>query len=170
MNEIGERVILNEHGVPFPTAEQAVDYQKKQGIEDTTRLKKYQGGWALVKPEIKTGSVTRPRRAKAVVAEAEPPAKEEEFLWVTFMPSSSPNDPKDVELAVNGDPLVCQRGIRVVLPARYLEVADHAVHEVYDTLAGHDRKVPRRIQSFPYQVHGPAKRSDFEAMLKQGKK
>ena len=82
----------------------------------------------------------------------EPKVPSETYKEVVFSPKSDPNDINNVELIVQGDPLVCQRGVKVIVPQRYLECADHGTRAVYEQLPDKPRKIVGAVQTYPYTV------------------
>jgi hypothetical protein len=169
---ISRRIQLSDKGTPFQSEDAARKYLIRQGMNpDGYTVEKYQGGWAIMgvvgagapdEPPVSRGPYEEKMAGLTPVGLRTLPDQPvtvavddgESYHWVRFMLAASDNDPKDVELTVNGDPLIIQRGVEVPLPRRYLEAADHATHETIvhgevGTLT--NRSKPRRVQLFPYE-------------------
>lgn len=95
---------------------------------------------------------------------------ESDYYRVRFTEKSNPADDDDVTLAVNGETLILQRGVEVIIPARYKECADHGTYPVFKQLPNKPRKIVAKLQYFPYQYLGPATEEDYLRMKRQGTK
>ncbi len=87
--------------------------------------------------------------------------KVERYFRVIFHAKSSPNDPEDVQLSVNGDTLIIAREKEVVIPERFKECADHATYPQFRQLPGEPRKIVGKIRVFPYDLLGPATEAEY---------
>lgn len=113
------------------------------------------------KPE--TEPPDAPPAAKAV----KQPNKEKFFL-VKFHDRSDPQQQLNVELIVNGDTLVIQRGVEVPIPGRFRECADHATYPVYKQEPGQMRKVTGYIRVFPYDFIRECTEQEYLDARKKG--
>tara|TARA_R100000655_G_scaffold109485_1_gene164123 strand:- start:33 stop:554 length:522 start_codon:yes stop_codon:yes gene_type:complete len=89
------------------------------------------------------------------------------FWWVKFAPKSNPNQENQVTLGVNGEMLVMQRNVEVIIPSSYLEVCDHAVVAQYRQMPGEPRRKIGEVKTFPYQLLRPGTQKEFRAKLKE---
>ena len=114
---------------------------------------------------------TRGRRGvKQVTEEVSEKKPKEKFYRVRFAAKSHPNDEDVVTLGVNGEMLVIQREQDVVIPERFLEVANHAIVPQYRQLPGLARKVVGKVQTYPYANLGEATESEFIRLRNEGNK
>jgi hypothetical protein len=105
---------------------------------------------------------------ESVGGEPEQPEYIETYHWVKFHQRSSPNDEVRVKLTVNGECLLIQRGIKVPLPRRFMEAADHTTHEEYSQEPGEQRKIVTEVTTFPYELIGDTTREEFERFKREG--
>ena len=115
--------------------------------------------------------------AKQEVAEAEkakanavPDTPKAKFFRVRFHAKSNPNATDQVTLGCNGEIMVIQRETEVVLPERFLEVADNAISDHFRQLPGKSRKVIAKVQTFPYTRLGEATEAEYNTMRRAGDK
>lgn len=94
----------------------------------------------------------------------------EKYFKVIFNAKTAENDPEDVMLGVNGELLNIKRETEVVLPQRFLEVADHASETKWKQLPGQPRKKVGVVKRYPYTVLGPAKKEDYLKAKAEGTK
>ena len=94
--------------------------------------------------------------------------KAEEYLKVVFNAKASPNDPEDVMLGCNGELLNIKREEPVVLPRRFLEIADHASETKWRQEPGKPRKRVGVVKRYPYSVIGPATKQEYEKAKREG--
>lgn len=94
----------------------------------------------------------------------------EKYFEVIFNAKAAENDPEDVMLGVNGELLNIKRETKVVLPKRFLEVADHASETKWKQLPGQPRKKVGIVKRYPYTVLGPAKEEDYRKAKAEGTK
>jgi len=92
----------------------------------------------------------------------------EKYFEVVFHARSSPNDTESVQLAVNGETLIMQREMPVIVPQRFLECADHAVRPVFRQLPNKPRKVTGSVKTYPYEKKRPATREEYENQKREG--
>lgn len=92
----------------------------------------------------------------------------EKFYRVMFLDKSSPNDTDDVELSVNAETLVIQRGVEVIIPERFKVCADNATYQHFKQVPGKPRKLRGTIRVYPYQLLGLATNQEFMAMKRAG--
>lgn len=94
----------------------------------------------------------------------------EKYFKVIFSEKTSTNDTDDVELSVNGETLVIQRGVEVIIPGRFKICADNATYQQFTQIPGKPRKLRGTIKVYPYQLLGEANEKDFFNMKRQGDK
>ncbi len=94
--------------------------------------------------------------------------KAEEFWKVRFNAKSSANDEDQVTLGCNGVLLKIEREKDVILPQRFLEVADHTVSIQYVQKPGEKRKIAGKVQTFPYTRIEKSTRAKYLEMKKKG--
>jgi hypothetical protein len=125
------------------------------------------------------GNTTAKKKAKKAPAKKAAPKKndsaktqkpKEKYYRVMFLDKSSPNDPDDVELSVNAETLVIQRGVVVVIPERFKVCADNAKFQHFKQVPGKPRKLRGTIKIFPFQLLGEATEAEFLAMKSKGNK
>lgn len=92
----------------------------------------------------------------------------EKYFKVLFSEKTSTNDTDDVELSVNGETLVIQRGIDVIIPGRFKICADNATYQQFTQVPGKPRKLCGTIKRYPYQLLGEASKKDFLDMKQTG--
>ena len=92
----------------------------------------------------------------------------EKFWRVMLSDKTSPNDTDDVELSVNGETLMIQRGIEVIIPDRFKVCADNSTYQQFTQIPGKPRKLRGIIKVYPYQLMGEAKQEDFIKMKRKG--
>ena len=91
------------------------------------------------------------------------------YKRVKFHNKSTPNQPNDVILSVNGDTLQLQRNVEVVLPQYFLEAADHATYPQFQTGSG-SRKQVAEVRLYPYDYIGEGTEEEYKKMLGDGTK
>lgn len=93
-----------------------------------------------------------------------------EGYWeVEFAPTQNDQDKKNVELTWEGQCLVMQRQIPVVLPGFYIEVADNSIRETFtQTDKSGGRKKVGVIQAYPYTVRREATREEYLTQKRSG--
>ena len=112
-----------------------------------------------------------PKKAPGAKKVTEDPQRfEEKYYRVLFLDKSSPNDTDDVELSVNAETLVIQRGVEVIIPERFKVCADNATYQQFKQIPGKPRKLRGTIKVYPYQLIGPATKDEFFAMKRKGDK
>jgi hypothetical protein len=113
--------------------------------------------------------------AEAALVEAkdeaeEMPHNDSKFWWVTFAAKDNPSATDQVILGVNGEMLVIKRNVKVIVPSRYLKVADNAVAKQYRQLPGEERVVVGEVKTYPYTKLKPATEEEYQAMKAEGTK
>ena len=76
----------------------------------------------------------------------------ERFHKVMFVERMSENETRDVQLMVNGEVLLIERGKEVVVPERFLECAQHTKQPRYKQMPNEPRKVIGYIQTYAYHI------------------
>lgn len=94
----------------------------------------------------------------------------EKYYRVMFSHKQNPHDERDVTLTVNGETLVIQRGVEVIIPSRFKECADHATYAQFTQKPNEPRKVVGTIMVFPYSLVGEATESEYRSQLADGNK
>ena len=115
--------------------------------------------------------INQPQQPDVKQGRTDPRSKKYKGFWeVIFSPKSSPNDPEDVTLSLNGNCLQIKRDVPVVLPGPFLEVADHGVYPTFVQLPNQPRKVTGYVKFFPYTVLREASKEEFLRMKREGDK
>ena len=91
-----------------------------------------------------------------------------EFARVRFHEKSDPQQPQDVFLGCNGEPLTIMRGMEVVIPRRFREVADNAVERKFTQKPGETRKLVAYVKKWPYDYLGEATEAEFLKHKREG--
>jgi len=71
----------------------------------------------------------------------------------------------DVILGHNTEVMQCQRGQEVVIPNRYLRVADDGVFKKFKIIPGQDRQVSHTIQHYPYTRIREASKEEYDEFV-----
>jgi hypothetical protein len=163
---------LAPDGKPFTSEKDAAAYIKKKELDvELNQAFKHQGGWCIFDLSVLPNGMKQVLEAQSN-AEAEPAKKsgtpKMKYFKVTFQAKTNPNDENDVPLSLNGTTILSKRDVEVILPASYLEVADHTVRSQYEQKPGHDRKIVSVIKKFVYHKGKEVTKEDFEAFKKSG--
>ena len=143
--------IFSSQGVPFKNEQVARSAITRKGLNpDNYKVQSYEEGYIIV---------PRPKSDGA-----------EKYYRVVFNHKSNPNDEHDVTLIVNGAPLVLQRGVKVIIPERYKECADHATYPYFTQKPNEARKQVGTVMVFPYSLIGEATEKEYRTLLKEGNK
>jgi len=143
--------IFSSQGIPFKSEQRARSAIEQKGLSlDDYMVQSYEDGYIIV---------PRPKKDKV-----------EKYYRVIFNHKSNPNDEDDVTLIVNGETLVCQRGVEVIIPGRYKECADHATYPVFKQRPNEARKQVGTVMVFPYSLVGEATEQEYLKMLTEGNK
>ena len=105
---------------------------------------------------------------EGVPDENEVAPSEEQFFRIKFSAKTSKNDTEDVILACQGEVLTIQREEEVTLPARFVEVAEHARTVTFSQRPGELRKRLGEIVTYPYTVLGPGRKEDYLTLKQEG--
>lgn len=152
--EVVLQTIYMKPGVPFLTAKDAQGFITRNRINiGTNRIIGCEGGFAIYGDGQKA-----------------PVPPKEKYWWVTFNERSNETDPEDVQLSVNGETLIIQRGKKVIIPDRYKECAEHALIQKFVQLPDKPRKHLSPIMKFPFTTHGEATEAEFRKMKTEGTK
>jgi len=81
--------------------------------------------------------------------------KGERFYRVVFGPQQSMYDTEDVVISLNGNTLIIERNVKVIIPSAYKEIADHCVT--------HDNS-----KFYSYTLLGEATKKEYLAQLSAG--
>ncbi len=149
-NDVRE-LILTAGGKPYTEQASAKSAATQKGFE-RYEIIEIEGGFAIkLPPGTKPGN-----------------ALKERFYNVRFQEKGNPNDPDDVMLSVNGETLIIQRGIKVIIPERYKICADNATYPVFRQLPGKTRKQMGRVKVFPYDLLGESSRNEYLVFKQAG--
>ena len=126
-------------------------------------------GELQLKPGSKSAEQAEPIVSKKAKPEQAPVAVDrEEYRRVRFHEKRHDYEEDRVKLSCNGEQVVVARGVEIVLPMRYLEIARHACYPKFTQVPGQDRKISTPIAVFPFDDLGPAESKDFYRMKKEG--
>lgn len=147
-------IILQKNGDYFRSKNVAFNTMDSKGLDPTQWEVKEtdKGGWYI----------------QRINSDAAPPSDIDVVWWVIFSEKSATHQTRDVELGVNGEMLVIQRGKRVPVPEKFLEVADHAKYPIWKQEPGEVRKVAGYVLTYPYQKLDRATLKDFTDFKKDG--
>lgn len=98
----------------------------------------------------------------------QPVAHEEGYFRVKFHSKSSPNDPEDVVVAVNGEVLVAQRQKECTIPERFVEALKNARQPVFRQMPGESRKIVGEVMTFPFDILGEGTREEYLGQRQTG--
>jgi len=104
----------------------------------------------------------------AIVLKPEVP--KEKYYLVQFNEKATPWDTDDVILAVNGEILQIQRGVKVIIPERFKVCADHATYPHFTQMPNEPRKEVGTIKTYPYSEYGEVTEMEYKKMLAEGNK
>ncbi len=88
----------------------------------------------------------------------------EKYFWVRFDPKSHANDQERVMLGVNGEILTIDREVNVILPGRFIEVAEHSVVQKFKQEPGKERKTLGETRTWPFRITGTATEEEYLRM------
>jgi len=158
-------ITLSATGAPFATEDEARAMMKKRGMD----AKKFVIiPYPLGKETFAIGNVEILVAPREESAPAEPANGRRRYWKLQFHEKTDPNATDKVELTHNGDTLIWERGIPVIVPETHRHVADCAVHNIYKQVPGEDRKVESVVRTYPYQLFGEATEAEYLALLKTG--
>jgi len=164
-------VIVGPKGDPFPTPKSAKLSMAQRDMDfNEYEIVPYEDGFAIAKRDpsqirevpVESKKHIDPKTVTGTVGEPE------KYFRVRFDPKSSPNDPEKVTLGVNGDLLSISREVEVILPARFVECAEHAVRQTFKQLPGQERKVGGKVRTFPFRILGESSKEEYHAMKAVG--
>jgi hypothetical protein len=81
-----------------------------------------------------------------------PRVPKEKYMLVIFAEKTDKNDIDNVEITVNGNKMVCERGVEVIIQQRYLWAIDNTSQPVYRQVKGSGLKRVGSIQKYSYSV------------------
>lgn len=140
--------IFSNQGIPFKSEARARNAIGQRGLDPTAhKVESFEDGYVIV-----------PR----------PPREPEKYYRVVFSHKQNPNDQDDVTLTVNGETLVMQRGVEVIIPGRFKECADHATYPQFTQKPNEARKMVGTVMVFPYSLLGEATKSEYFKQLSEG--
>lgn len=148
-----ENLILSARGNPFKTEALARNAIEKRGLDPAKWTPKDLGnneGYGIV------------RKADVKV--------KEKYWKAVFNQRVGPGEEKDVELTVNGEPLIIQRGVETIIPDRYRECADHTTYEIFTQKPNQPRKSVGTAQLYPYALMGEATEEEYLKLKAEGNK
>jgi len=156
-------VLLNSAGLPFDSVKAAQHSMRlKELSPEVYEVAAYESGFGIYPKGL------APKEPVAEVAKPKIKPNVEKFWKLQFAPKGSPNDTEDVVLSVNGDVLVMQREVEVVLPDRYRVCADNARVVQYQQRPGEQRKIVGSVRTYPYMVSGEASEEEYVLFKNKG--
>ena len=159
-------VVNPKNGQPWASEDEVVAAIKSGEYGDPKFLKAANaqgGGWCIVKLKTVIENATGKTGPVAPVQR-----KQQKYFEVEFFPPSSPEEPQQLSLGVDGWVIVVTRGQRVMLPENHLRVADSAKHKVFKIQPGADRQVVGEVHRAMHRVLREVPRDEFMAALKAG--
>jgi hypothetical protein len=172
-NAMSEKsVILADGDVPFKTEAAVKISMGKKGFDrgDYEILTHVDGGFAA---ELKDGVSVNKATAKKELDEEAPPAPKADsgsYRRVRFHSKSSENQQDSVELSVNGEVLVAERGVEVVIPQRFVDCARHATYPLFKQLPNQPRKIVGAMMLFPFDDLGEGTEDEYRKQRAAGTK
>jgi len=177
-------IILSNSGQPFKTEGAAKSARATKGLAITdwdVQPHEQEGGgvgFAIIRKNFGMSDTEEDvhrtpaeKEAAAIKAKLDSTSETEKFYWVRFHDKTNQQDPDHVELGVNGEVLKIQRNKWVILPARFLECARHAVHPHFQQVPGQPRKQVGTLVTWPHDVRQEhATRGQYAEMLAEGTK
>lgn len=164
---------LADNGLPFQSDKDALEFARANNLRNLQPYA-YRGGWALGEPGIKAEDLDpaadeRDEDGKASAKSAAKAKDEETFFTVTVHGTDAQGEQQQVLLANGQYYLQVNRGVKVILPGGLIEVLENACYDKHQQIPGYGRKVTvPNVPRFPYTVHGPSTRKDFDAFLRAG--
>jgi len=149
-----QTMILSTAGTPFSSEATARSSMAQRGLsQDLYRIISHKegnvDGYAIfLKPEV----------------------PKEKYYRVQFNEKATPWDTDDVILAVNGEILQIQRGVKVIIPERFKVCADHATYPHFTQMPNAPRKEVGQIKTYPYSEFGEVTELEYKKMLSAGNK
>jgi len=179
--QIDSNTILANSGEPFKTEAAAKSARAAKGLAINDWDVQPHGtgiGFAIVRKSFGMADTEedphrtpQEREAAAIKAKLDSTAEDEKFFWVRFHDKANTQDPDHVELGVNSEVLKIQRNKWVILPARFVECARHAVHPHFEQIPGKLRKQVGTIRTWPHDIRQElATREQYAEMLAEGTK
>lgn len=153
---------LAPNGLPYKSEETAASALKKLELDPARyKVAKYQGGWSIYDTAADAVSMTseQPKAGDGPKVT---------YWWGQFQPKSNENEQNYVAIGVNGDVIQCKRGVEIILPSSYVEVADNATYNVYRQEPGEDRKVVGRVKRFPFLKSRQGTEKEFREFIRKG--
>lgn len=112
--------------------------------------------------------IQRVMQSEGLPVHLEPAPYVETYFWVKFQQRSNPSEQEKVQLTVNGECLIIERGVPVPLPHRFMECADRTTYATYYQEPGVLRKIANYVTTFAYEVIRPATREEYEQFKAEG--
>jgi len=125
---------------------------KSREQQVTITPKKKRGRKPASKGEFKSNGGNQPSTTDKYV---------ERYYRVRFHEKAVDHDTDNVPLCLNGEVLNIQRGVEIILPGRFKEVADQTVYPKFSLNPGEDLKVKAKIKTYGYDVLGEATADEY---------
>ena len=94
----------------------------------------------------------------------------ETYWWVVFSERGSKEEHPNVQLGINGEWIVAERGKPVVVASRFLENADHTKSDDYTLEADKPLQVTSASQTYSYTRLREATKEEWERRKEEGNK
>jgi len=173
-------VILSSSGEPFKTEGAAKTAMRMKRLDDSSydviphgsgfAITRKASGPSDVERDIVLGKTT-PGSGQARIEHAgQTPTigGKERYFWVRFHDKSRPADLSHVELGCNCEYLKIQRNKWVILPERFVEVAQHAEFPQYSLEPGQMRQQIGMLKVWPHDIGNEATEAEYREMLTAG--
>jgi deoxyribodipyrimidine photolyase len=140
--------IFSNQGLPYKSEQTARDAIVKKNLDPNKyKVASYEDGYVINrKVEVDAGK----------------------YYKVVFSHKQNPSDQDDVTLTVNGETLLMQRGVPVIIPGRFKECADHATYPQFTQKPNEARKQVGTVMIFPYSLMGEATEKEYQKQLADG--
>lgn len=126
--------------------------------------KQEKGADTVKEPETKLQSADGKQEKGANVVKKEK-KKSVRYFLVKFSGKTNELQAQDVFIGLNGVSRVIQRGVPVILPEPYLEIARHSQIETFD-IDMEGNRTPITIANYPFDTICEATEEDYQKMLR----
>lgn len=161
-----EGVVLTGKNQPFASVGKANQRRTELMTEhpgDSFSIVPYKEGFALIKTVLTPDEEKRAESGGQTVDDGM-----SEYVRVVFDAKTDPHEPDDVFLGHNGDMLYVQREQVVVIPRKFLEVAEHTTRQRVKQVPGETRKVIGYVKTFTHRYLGPGTKEEYQKMKTEG--
>jgi hypothetical protein len=164
------QIILAKNGKAFPTEEAARTASVDQKLTEAWQPVPVGEGFALVRMVMRPPTSGEPQPGPA-------PASRYRYFRVIFQERT--DDRQSVDVWLNnisaGQALKFQRGVEVIVPEPYLQLAQDAHYYKYVAVAGQAYKQGRKVREYMWQIEGTklpdgstATEAEFNTALRSG--